>query len=246
MLRGEGGVYYKDLYPLIALLPRFSLHEDKATEEDILPLWQSSKMDYSMFKTIRSESFPTIAPVSRSYTDPSLEKKEHYSSDDSRETHSLPDTYGAFDVESQLLPRIPCEQQLLPAKNTPPGFFRHYVVPFFRWLRNPFRRLRQHRDKNMESTRNFLGKKRQRPTADGNVAMEIAMFLLSYHGWLVEHEYIPNSAASNMYSGISALQNAVVHLERIKNTPLPFAYQAHLRISLWYVCYIALRYVQAS
>lgn len=234
MLRGEGGVYYKDLYPLIAFLPRFDLHEDKATEDDMLPLWQSSKMDYSMYKTIRSDSFPPTGPVSRSNTDSALEKQEHYNSD----THSLPAMDKSSDIESQLLPRVPCEQTLLPAKNTPPGFFRHYVVPFFRWLRNPLHRLRHHRKTDVESKRNFLGKKRQRPTADGNVPMEIAMFLLSYHGWLVEEKYIPDSAAANMYSCISLLQNAVVHLERIKNTPLPFAYQAHLRISLWYVCII--------
>ena len=74
--------------------------------------------------------------------------------------------------------------------------------------------------------------------------MEIATFLFSYHAWLVENEYISDAAAGKVYDGIVALQNAVVHLERIKNTPLPFAYQAHLRISVWYVTSVTFVYTR--
>jgi len=37
-----------------------------------------------------------------------------------------------------------------------------------------------------------------------------------------------------MMGNITVLQDTLSNLERIRNTPLPFAYQAHLRMSLWY------------
>ena len=82
--------------------------------------------------------------------------------------------------------------------------------------------------------RSALGKKLNH-YADSNVPMEIATYLLSYHKWLLEKKYISDSAAGKLYDYIVALQTQVVQLERIKNTPLPFAYQAHLQMSVWYV-----------
>ena len=41
--------------------------------------------------------------------------------------------------------------------------------------------------------------------------------------------------ATGMTNCLISLQDTVVNLERICNTPLPFAYQVHLRMSLWCV-----------
>ncbi len=42
--------------------------------------------------------------------------------------------------------------------------------------------------------------------------------------------------ASTFVGVITSLQDTLSNLERIADTPLPFAYQAHLRMSIWYVC----------
>ena len=39
---------------------------------------------------------------------------------------------------------------------------------------------------------------------------------------------------ATIINSITVLQDTLSNLERIRNTPLPFAYQAHLRMSLWY------------
>jgi len=39
--------------------------------------------------------------------------------------------------------------------------------------------------------------------------------------------------ATGVTANLSTLQDTLSNLERICNTPLPFAYQAHLRMSLW-------------
>ncbi len=41
------------------------------------------------------------------------------------------------------------------------------------------------------------------------------------------------AVATGIMNNISALQDTMNNLDRIANTPLPFAYQAHLRMSLW-------------
>ena len=41
------------------------------------------------------------------------------------------------------------------------------------------------------------------------------------------------AVASALVNNIATLQDTLSNLERIANTPLPFAYQAHLRMSLW-------------
>lgn len=52
-LRGEPGIFYEDLYPLVSCLPQHSGGlEDTAngydynTVEDVLPIWQATDMDY--------------------------------------------------------------------------------------------------------------------------------------------------------------------------------------------------------
>ena len=41
--------------------------------------------------------------------------------------------------------------------------------------------------------------------------------------------------ATGVTTNLTTLQDALCNLERVCNTPLPFAYQVHLRMSLWYV-----------
>jgi putative membrane protein len=45
LLRGEPGIYYEDLYPLVCFLPRYSTTTLQVpTDADMLPLWKASEL----------------------------------------------------------------------------------------------------------------------------------------------------------------------------------------------------------
>jgi len=68
---------------------------------------------------------------------------------------------------------------------------------------------------------------------ESNIPLEITLFLNSYLAWLMGNGLLQPAIATGLMNNIGMLQDAMSNLERIRNTPLPFAYQAHLRISLW-------------
>lgn len=50
------------------------------------------------------------------------------------------------------------------------------------------------------------------------------------------------AVATGIYNNLTLLQDTLSNLERIRNTPLPFAYQVHLRMSVWlYLCFLPVR-----
>ena len=52
---------------------------------------------------------------------------------------------------------------------------------------------------------------------------------------LMRNGLVQPAIATGLTTGLASLQDTVLNLERISTTPLPFAYQVHLRMSLWYV-----------
>ena len=65
MLRGEPGVYYEDLYPLVCFLPRYATHDPEvATEADMLPIWKGSEMSHDKHRT--AHTVTSSRPLSRS------------------------------------------------------------------------------------------------------------------------------------------------------------------------------------
>ncbi|KAI0088809.1 UPF0187-domain-containing protein [Irpex rosettiformis] len=248
MLRGEGGVYYSDLYPLISFLPRFSTHVERADEEDMLPLWKASNMDHDTHKTIHESNIVSRAstmPPSRSNSFPLPDStgSDELTESEKRDSQFWYNSQGrlkrskTFDPEAAL-PVLPSEHPLQPARN-PPNASIYDFFPFLRIIKlitRPFRHHHKKSEPELPSSargRSFTGKKIRPEAADSNVPVEIALFLTTYFSSLMRQGLLTPASATAMNSAISSLQDTVVNLERIKNTPLPFAYQAHLRISLW-------------
>ena len=50
---------------------------------------------------------------------------------------------------------------------------------------------------------------------------------------LLKASLVQSAVATGLVNSMAGLQDNLSNLERIGNTPLPFAYQAHLRMSLW-------------
>lgn len=245
LLRGEPGVYYEDLYPLVCFLPRYSTHvHENATEEDMLPMWKASAMDAK--KHYRAHTLTSSRPLSPSGSNSEREQEPEKDLTELSEDqiyHSLRGRSKAaqkkarkFDPE-MALPVVYSEHPLQPARNPPKESIFDYL-PFLRILKllvRPFRRSKKPEPElpTSATTRSFTGKRLKPEVVDSNVPLEITLFLSNYLAWLLKNGQLQPAAASAFITGISSLQDTVTNLDRIRNTPLPFAYQAHLRISLW-------------
>jgi len=140
---------------------------------------------------------------------------------------SSPRRQKKFDPE-KALPIVDSDRPLQPARNPPKATFWDYFG-FLRFLRPILRLLRGHRAADLT----LGGRKRKVMDVESNIPLEITLFLNSYLAWLMGNGLLQPAIATGLMNNIGMLQDAMSNLERIRNTPLPFAYQAHLRISLW-------------
>jgi len=78
-----------------------------------------------------------------------------------------------------------------------------------------------------------LGRKIKPSFTESNVPLEITIYLNNYLAYLLRNAWLQPALATGLMNNIASLQDTLSNLDRIGNTPLPFAYQAHLRMSLW-------------
>ncbi|KAG9016172.1 hypothetical protein FRB93_011646 [Tulasnella sp. JGI-2019a] len=217
-LRSEPGIYYEDLYPLLSFLPRNIANDNGShlpTEEKDSAKNGSQMGDLPMWYDSTNATLRDTHP-----------KKHH---------HRRP----GFQPE-RVLSDIACPVTLKPAMNPP---FRGLIdtVPFFvifKPFRALFRLFREFTEKSVpptegSGTRGYLGKKKEPPPIDSNVALEITLFLSSYLQMLLAQDILMPAMATGFNNALVSLQDALVNLERIRTTPIPFAYQTHLRMSIW-------------
>lgn len=221
-LRGEQGIYYEDLHPLICWLPRFSCQPPAIpTKADALPLWSETADDECLM-----EKGPSPRPGASIASLPVLQSDENKSPASS---FSASRKKKIFDPEAAL-PNVISDRPLKPSRNPPATTFWDHLG-FLRFLRPIFRVIRGQHTHDLTAG----GRVKKRMDVESNVPLEISLFLESYAGWLINQGLLPGPIAGALVSNIAALQNIETSLERIRNTPLPFAYQAHLRICTWCV-----------
>ena len=85
--------------------------------------------------------------------------------------------------------------------------------------------------------RDALGRKKKAPIIASNVPLEIVLFLSSYLSWLLKNGLLQPAIATAFTNAIVAFQDTMANLDRIRTTPIPFAYQAHLRMTMWSVLF---------
>ena len=231
MLRAEAGVYYEDLYPLVCLLPRYAYLTDGPKPSDLLPMWQASltskRSDWRP-PTLKRET--TVLAVGITLDE--VEKQSW---------HSTSRLKNGFDPE-KVLPAVLSDVPLKPSRSPPPESFFAYF-PIFRplkRLRKLFSRNREIHDDNdddddgCDSELNAAERKRKsRQSSNSNVSLEIVMYLNGYNAFLLRNGLLPSAAATSLTNSLTSLHDIITGLDRIRTTPLPFAYQAHLRMSLW-------------
>jgi putative membrane protein len=224
-LRAEPGIYYEDLYPLVSFLPRHSMQPAmEPTAHDALPMWN----DHETLSQ-KARSFAASTPSSTISSKSSKRRKDY------------------FDPE-KALPQVDSEVPLRAARNPPKATVYDYI-PFLLLFKpiisGPHRLYRLIFKKREDflldgpapapaGTRGLMGKKHAPPALDSNVPLEITLFLSSYTQWLLAKGLLQPSIASVVVSNVASLQDAVTNLERVRNTPIPFAYQVCLRgMSVW-------------
>ncbi|KAJ7698026.1 Bestrophin, RFP-TM, chloride channel-domain-containing protein [Mycena rosella] len=231
-LRQEPGVYYEDLYPLIAFLPRYANPKGPVTPADMLPLWHASEDDDFPLHTaeapIPQRSFSESGPSTIHDADGSVSSEKPRGTMQRGQSEPAPSRLRrakTFDPEAALAD-VQSHRPLQPARNPPDASFFDYFPIFriFAWMFSTCsRRMR----------RRSGPKKRKGPLAESNVPLEITIYLSAYLNHLLRNGWLQPALATGLMNNIASLQDTMTNLDRIGSTPLPFAYQAHLRMSLW-------------
>ncbi|KAG8921813.1 hypothetical protein FRC01_014877 [Tulasnella sp. 417] len=218
-LRSEPGIYYEDLYPLLSFLPQSLDGSHKRPDEG------SSKESEDV-----TPSLPMWqeSPLSTART-------------------GKPRKKGVFDPES-VLPTIQSAVPLAPARNPPKETVYDIFPPFIIFL--PFhvmiKKLTGTRRGDEDGSRNIFGKKKEPEPIESNIPLEISLFLSSYMSILLQQGLLTPAMATGYNNALVSMQDAVTNLQRIRSTPIPFAYQFHLRVSVWlYLLFLPLEIYSA-
>ncbi|KAJ8073440.1 hypothetical protein AAF712_003988 [Marasmius tenuissimus] len=223
-LRGESGVYYQDLYPLICFLPRYT--GGSRTDADMLPMWHASEDGEHPYDHENEKDHHPREALSTPATligKPEDDNKSSFFGSVGRKKQRN------FDPE-KVLPTVHVHRPLKPSRSPPETTVYDYF-PFLRiWkvITKPFRTKKEH-----IGMRSLLRRKQRTQLGDSNVPIEISLFLHNYINFVIKTGLVQPASASALVTTMGLFQDTVSNLERIGNTPLPFAYQAHLRMSLW-------------
>lgn len=225
LLREEKGVYYEDLYPLVSFLPKYT-HNPTATEGELadqLPLWHTRD------GSDRLVNRPMTSQECAQPTGPSGTSSSSYPTvrDNKQRPQRPPLRPVTPDIEGTLPTSTISDHPLKPARNPPPVTVYDYIpaLGLIIWLIRKMLRLEIPNEKKK--------KKGRKKAVESHIPLEISLVLSNYSGWLMRSGLVQPAIATGMTNNLGSLQDTVLNLERICNTPLPFAYQVHLRMSLW-------------
>ncbi|TEB32551.1 UPF0187-domain-containing protein [Coprinellus micaceus] len=195
LLRDEPGVFYEDLYPSVAFLPKYATGTRRAA--DILPVWH--------------------VQAGRRLTPAALKRR---------------DTLLGL-VESPVPPLKPA--------TLPPHKTIYDYLPILRLPRWTMKKAveKAHllsKEDDDEDIRQLRPKKKRIAYSDvveSTVPLEIYLYLSNYTAFLMKNNLLQPAVATAMTNALLALHDSLAQLERICNNPLPFAYYAHLRMTVW-------------
>lgn len=196
-LRGETGIFYEDLYPLVAFLPRFVTERTQmpvdpfgtqpppppgqngqgqgqhGPDADQLPLWyQSLSHPPPPFKK---------RPITRAKT---------------------------FEPE-KVLPTLNSDVPLRPARNPPKTSvwdFLPFLIPF-RWVAKVLSRRVRNAIVDSGEERSLSGKVRKPVKVESNVPLEITLFISSYLAFLLKNGLLQAAMATAYANQLQAIQD---------------------------------------
>lgn len=216
-LRDESGPYYEDLYYLVQALPKYdfpSSVSDNTGRRSVLGLWRTPG-----------------APDGKTYIPATSNRRRRYGTADSSNSGESANEYGVQTQEPDLEKGAPTHETifLAPGYAPPAKTAYDYVPPLlvFRPIVNLFSR--HHQVKSKATQRKEAVKR----IPETNIPLQITMFLSGYISTVIGRGTMPPPLISVMLGPVQSLQDSITTLERVLTTPLPFAYQAHLRLSIY-------------
>ncbi|KAI5118413.1 hypothetical protein M0805_002865 [Coniferiporia weirii] len=243
-LRGEMGIYYEDLYPLVK-----PLHDHPNHIRRPHLARHAHRQDNAILKSQAPTRVHSIAspasstrPLPALFVDPKIPAINEYgtfrpSSASSSSSDCGPESIGPFLLPSAPVPaaRSRILTELVPFSS----FFSSLKDTLWPWnTKHVGYTLHAGVEADKRTTvRNFRGHgKKFRPAVAGggqNVPLEILQCLSDWVNVLDERGVVPGNPLGGLYSCISAFEDSLSALERILTTPLPFIYSAHIRQCVW-------------
>ncbi|KAK4704392.1 ion channel-forming bestrophin family protein, partial [Phenoliferia sp. Uapishka_3] len=212
---------WTDLYHLISALPKYSFQSSAVGDEHscLLGLWRTpAGPDGKIMVPAGSihhrgrTGSETLAPSPNELSPTPME---------SAADASAP---GYFDLEKGGEHTI---IELAPAWNPPPRTMYHYI-PLLIIFRPIIRLFTHHKSKHANRRRKSEGR-----GVNAHVPLEILLFLNTYIHQLIRRGTMEAPLYGVFLAATTSMQDCVTTLERILTTPLPFAYSAHLRFSVY-------------
>ncbi|KDQ06409.1 hypothetical protein BOTBODRAFT_39608 [Botryobasidium botryosum FD-172 SS1] len=253
-LRGEGGVYYEDLYPLISFLPRYAtVSAEFQSHADTLPLWHQ---DANALALTRTQTAPSGGATNLDRVNRALHSGGGDIEKGNATSMSLSDSESSMQGQGQgvmgkgfvdarslegegMHRGHNPDPRLMPSRNPPKtsvyDFLPILIVfkPFVSLVKKTIRRRRAEFGVAPDAARSWSGKRKKPEIVQSNVPLEICLFLSSYLAALIRKGLLAPATATGFLNNLSVLQDCVASLERVRTTPIPFAYQAHLRMATW-------------
>lgn len=243
-LRGEAGIFYKDLYPLVCFLPKYALPNSTYIERSDLDSrhapslhrgWSSETTVYpsTPFLTTSPETetieILTFGPGAGLVTSPPSSRFSSYSESTpglnplSSTSKASPST--TLHNRAQYR-RLVSPVPLLPSRNPPPVSFLA-LVPFyglfadlFNLIRGRARKVLPRRRKNKPIAGKISGHK-----SGENVPLEITILLSGWIAALQRRKVIDVPTTNGLFAAVQSLSESLTGLERILLTPIPVACQ---------------------
>ncbi|KAL7424667.1 hypothetical protein Q5752_000351 [Cryptotrichosporon argae] len=227
-LRGEHGPFYADLYPLIAFLPRYNPSVARPGRADVLGPWRSgvpsdSSVDCDVLAVPLTPAFKLNSTCD--------EKTAGESTFDM--LARAKDAATRLGGEDGKAPEIRIIE-LLPPRHPPPAKIYDWF-PFIRQLER-FTNLFKSDERLQASGRDKSGKRRRSGGVRLAIPQEILHYLGLYINTLLASGAINSSITGPLLTNLLNLSSALSDLEKVATTPLPSAYRAHLRLTVW--CYL--------
>ncbi|KZP32152.1 UPF0187-domain-containing protein [Athelia psychrophila] len=216
-LRGEVGIYYKDLYYLTKFLPSYALPAGVPSQEDLLAAIDEEDHDAPdggcACEDHESTSAPTTPRVERANSHKSY--FGHAPKAQSKCRAAYPQPCPSLDVND--------EKYLLPARN-PPKYHIFDLFPFSLLVRLLTRAGKRMQGRKAARMRSIM----RQSTVSHNLPLEISLYLSSYVADLQSKKLIDVPTTNALLGALNQLVDSLTGLERILTTPIPFSYSIHL------------------
>ncbi|KAF9220379.1 UPF0187-domain-containing protein [Gyrodon lividus] len=232
-LRGEDGIFYTDLYPLVKFLPPYALPATIPSTADLpgdlIAGRKSQSQDGHVPASPRSGQFPTSVMHRRTTEATITDLPLPSTAPGTRATTFVEPTLqvnGRPQAGEKFSTGPNDESFLLPA-HIPPKYSLFDFFPFSLLVKMLTKK--GHDVKGKKAARLRAQMRNHRGGMSHNVPLEVSLYLSSYISALQTRKAgVDAPTISLLYASLNQLVDALTGLERILTTPIPFSYSIHL------------------